>query len=200
VKTQFILDSQGFFDVLVEEAVSARKIKSAPLVKRYISQLLSYYLDARNLFENDIVLNGNRKVSTLAEMYLVANSSEPPVRQSILKRLGDKALYISGFFGSSLQRKVVDIEYYVQMGGAAYRDLAAMTKEDGPARVYSIISSRFVDYVDVLAFVSQKAMVQNHRNIIELYETWLRTGSLVARDRLIEMGVIPVHAEQKAKA
>src|SRR5215472_12817362 len=50
------------------------------------------------------------------------NSPDERVRQ--LKDLGDTSLYVSGFFSESLQRKLVDVGYYIQMGGAAYSQLA----------------------------------------------------------------------------
>ena len=41
-------------------------------------------------------------------------------RNQILRRLGDVALFISGVFSRSLKRRVVDVDYYIAMGGGAY--------------------------------------------------------------------------------
>jgi len=37
-----------------------------------------------------------------------------------MQRLGDTALFIAGVFADSLNRKLVDVDYYVAMGGTAY--------------------------------------------------------------------------------
>ena len=60
----------------------------------------------------------------------MAQNSEPIVRFELLKKLGDRSLYISGFFADSLQRKVVDVDYYAEMGGVAYGALADSAVEE----------------------------------------------------------------------
>ena len=55
---------------------------------------------------------------------LAAAVSSPDERVRQLKDVGDTSLYVSGFFADSLQRKLVDVDYYIQMGGAAYGELA----------------------------------------------------------------------------
>ena len=41
-------------------------------------------------------------------------------QRATLKQVGDLSLFLSGFFADSLQRKLVDVDYYVSIGGYAY--------------------------------------------------------------------------------
>src|SRR5687767_5212735 len=41
-----------------------------------------------------------------------------------LKHVGDTSLYVAGFFAESLNRSLVDVDYYVGIGQAAYQQLA----------------------------------------------------------------------------
>lgn len=196
MSTDFFVSPKEYFQELVRKGLEHRRLETHPHVETYLVNLLQHYLDARNLFESEVDEQGQRRPQTLAEMYLIASQSENSVRVELLKKMGDKSLYISGFFGDSLERKIVDIDYYAEMGGAAYRDLASVTREDTVARVYTIFSRRFIEFVDVLTHVSQSALVQNNQSVLRLYDRYLRTGSELARERLLEMGVLAVPRDQ----
>ncbi len=177
-----LIEPKVYFQDLVADGMKKRGVKAVPHVATYLRDLLVHYLEAKNL-----------KCDTLAVMLLKAqNSDSLQERSEIYKRLGDTSLYISGFFGDSLNRKIVDIDYYVQMGGTAYSSLAAGTHEDLLAFVYRDFADRFMEFVDVLAHISQEVFVQGNQSVLRLYERYLRTGSALARDKLIEMGVMAI--------
>lgn len=189
-----------YFKQIVQDGIKNRRLENHPRVEDYLTNLLQHYLDARNLFEPEHDENGQRRPQTLAEMYLTASQMELSARLEQLKRLGDKSLYISGFFGDSLARKIVDVDYYVEMGGAAYRDLSEQTHDETLARVYKVFSKRFVDYVDVLTYISQKSLTHTNESILRLYDRYLKTGSDLAREQLTEMGVPTLPIDQIKKA
>lgn len=189
-KTQpnFIASSGEYFREVVQEAMSERKVQVFPLAESYLVNLLEHYMLADNLFEEEET--GKRKQETLAEMFLRAANSSPCVQRELLKRLGDTSLYISGFFGDSLKRKIVDIDYYVDMGGSAYGSLAAVTDQDLYSKVYLDFSQRFLDYVDVLTFISQKSFIQSEKDLLRLYDRYISTGSKLAEEQLVEKGML----------
>ncbi|WP_413289440.1 hypothetical protein [Bdellovibrio sp. HCB337] len=159
--------------------------------------LLQHYLDAKNLFDPEFDEAGRKVPKTLAEMYLHANSSDDEsVKVELLKKLGDRSLYVSGFFGDSLQRKIVDVDYYVNMGGAAYATLAGCVREDVSIQVYTTISRRFVDFVDVLTYISHSSFINSNESVLRLYDKYMTTGSELAREKLTEMGVLPLTQDQ----
>ena len=189
-ESQLILNSSVFFEEMVAEAVKIRKINTIPRVEVYLAELLSSFISADNLYEVDET-NNTRKTNTLAELYLTASSeSLGPKRISGFKKTGDLSLYISGFFGDSLTRKVVDIDYYAGIGGSAYKSLARELSQDLMAQVFDEISTRFLEFVDVLTYLSQTLMVQSNSDLLRLYDRYLATGSTLAKEQLIEKGIL----------
>lgn len=195
-----LVSSEEYFTEMVSLALVERKVEAPAPVKNYLVNLLQFYLDTKNLFdEESIDETGKKKPQTLAELFLVAHQSEYSLKVELLKKLADRALYISGFFSDSLQRKIVDVDYYVDMGGSAYASLAHCTKEDSRAHIYHIFSKRFSDFVDVLSVLSQKSQLQSNQNILRLYDRYHKTGSELDREKLIEMGLLTQEPTSKRK-
>lgn len=194
---ELFVSPHGFFQELVQKGLAQRRIQAVPSVESYLVNLLNHYLDAKNLFEPEYASeSGQKNPQTLAEMYLIAINSEVPTRVDLLRKLGDRTLYISGFFGDSLSRKIVDIDYYAEIGGAAYASLAHCTREDTMAHVYSTFSMRFMEFVDVLTYISHHSFVKSDQSILRLYDRYMRTGSELAREKLEEMGVLSLPHDQ----
>jgi hypothetical protein len=133
-------------------------------------------------------------------MFLKAQTSGGNAKIELLKKLGDVSLYVSGFFGDSFQRKIIDIDYYVDMGEAAYGTLAQEIRQDTSRRVYAEFSRKFLEFVDVLTFISQKTFVQNDESILRLYEKFLKTGSELARETLEEKGIVTIPFDKDKKS
>jgi hypothetical protein len=115
-------------------------------------------------------------------------------RRAALRRLGDVALFIGGFFAQSLVRKLVDVDYYIAMGGTAYSALSESLRRERTqwhGVVFNELARKFPGFVDVLAEVSASAQPGSDTDILRLSEIWLRTGSARARDRLVGLGVVP---------
>jgi len=185
-----------YFQSVVHEACEKRGFKTFPLAKDYLADLLQFYVPAANLFD-EVDASGKRTRATLAETFLKAQNSETSVRNELMKKLADRSLYIAGFFGDSLQRKLVDVDYYVDMGGMAYGALASSVKEDTTAKVYSDYAHRFFAYVEVLTHISSRSAHQQEENLMRLFEIYAKTGSEVAREKLLERGLIAVPTNLK---
>lgn len=178
-----------FFVTRVEDAMARLKIKALPFTQAYLVDVLEHYMFSHNLFPTDEE-SGKAKRETLAEMYLRAQNSPAPIRLELLKKLGDTSLYVSGFFGDSLNRKVVDIDYYMDMGGVAYGALSKASSDEIIGRVYGEFSTRFSAFVDVLTFISQSALVQSNGDLLRLYDRYMATGSRLAEEQLVEKGLL----------
>ena len=196
-RPEFVLSAKDFFKDVVREACEQRKVKTFPLAQLYLVNILEHYISTDNLFDQENE-SGKKERKTLAELLLLATNGETGVRIDLLKKLGDTSLYVSGFFGESLNRKIVDIDYYVNMGGLAYGSLSGVVREDTSRQVFSEFSTRFVEFVDVLTLISQKMMVQSDENLLRLYDKYIRTGSELAREALLERGINPTDDIKKA--
>ncbi len=184
----FSENSKDYFRQSLREAFTQRRVETAPQVEAYLVDVLNYYLLATNLF-NEEDPSGKKTRETLAEMMLRAANSAPKQRYELLKKLGDSALYISGFFADSFQRKVIDVDYYMDMGATAYHSLSREIYEDSFSQMYLEISRKFNIFVDVFMLMGRKTMAPEQDNILRLMEYQAKTGSGVAQDILLEKGI-----------
>lgn len=185
-----LCNTKDFFQENLTEALKERQVETYPYVESYLVELLEYYLFTERLYD-EAKESGKKTRETLAEMLLKANSgASPRVRFDLLKKLGDSALYISGFFGDSLQRKVVDVDYYIDMGATAYISLSHEIDETTFSKMYKEIAQRFTEFVDVLTVISRKTMAnESNNNILRLMDLYAKTGSGVAQESLAEQGI-----------
>lgn len=132
----------------------------------------------------------------LAFMYKRAREAMPAERVQLLKHLGDVALYMSGFFTDFIERSLVDVDYYISMGGTAYSDLSGIVggKRRGGtfADMYYQLAANFTELVDILNEISDKSKQQGARSadLLKLYDRWTRTGSERIRKLLLARGML----------
>lgn len=143
---------------------------------------------------------------TLVELQIEAAQSDRIRAIHIYKRLGDKALYVSGFFPRSLTRRMVSRSYYQEMGAAAYDTLSRLLAVTGGRvvgeregrrtldAIYAELAEAFGACSEVLAEVREAIRAYTDTDIVRLYEEWRETGSLRAFERLRELGVIPTRS------
>lgn len=177
------------FVQLVDEAFLERKTTTFPFVKSYIVDLLTHFLFSENLWNHQDA-SGKKRKKMLAEMLLSANQAEPGVRARTLKELGDHSLYVSGFFGDSLQRKIIDVDYYVNMGRTAYDSLAGSVEEDTFAALYREIAQKFIVFVDVLTIISSRSGLTESENLLRQVEVYSKTGSPHLGEALVAKGLL----------
>ncbi len=193
-----VFNSHQYFQEAVEEAFVERKIKTYPYVKSYLVELLKHYLFTENLYDIQDS-SGKKSRSTLAEMLLTANQLGTHEKREKLKKLADSSLYISGFFSDSFQRKIIDVDYYVDMGRIAYVELSHNVDEDTFAQLYKEISRQFVPLVDVLSVISQRASITDKENILRMMDVYAKTGSSLREEALVEKGVFNGSAKNQIK-
>jgi len=187
---------RGFFQDAVTEAMERRRVVADDLTVVYVVNLLESFLRSEDFYTRT---PEGLELQPLAMVYaeaLEAPSSQ--AREQALKRLGDLALFVAGVFAESLNRRPVDIDYYVSMGGNAYGCLAeacdAQRDRRGVVQVFSELAEKFVAFADVLATVHERIRVRSDADVLRVYETWLRTGSRRAEALLREAGIDPVAA------
>ncbi|MEW6058331.1 MAG: hypothetical protein AB1540_17150 [Bdellovibrionota bacterium] len=179
-----------FFKQEVTKALQNQKVNADPETEFYLVDLLRRFMLSENLFAVD--KDGNLREEVLALlMGQAATANSQGQKQQGLRRLGDVSLYTAGFFSDSLSRKVVDVDYYIGMGRSAYASLAHMGFDAFFQKTFTELSSKFPRFVDVLAEISESSSLQDTKNILRLYEVWLKTRSERAEKSLKEAGIIP---------
>lgn len=174
-----------FFKEQVEAACERQHLRPQPLTSYYVVSLLSEFTHLGNASASDAVASRE----ALGLKLLRALDSGGSLQRIGLKQVGDASLFISGFFSDSLRRSLVDVDYYVALGGYAYRSL--VTNDDTLSPIFAELSDKFVAFVDVLSEVSERTLLTSDADLLRLYEKWLRTGSRRNGDLLAERGIVP---------
>jgi hypothetical protein len=162
-----------FFKEQVEDVMQRQRLQASDWTVYYIVNLLASFVTRPTLDGAVDAPIGVRLVRALE------GDGEP--RRDDLRRIADGSLFVAGFFGDSFQRRLVDVDYYITVGGYAYQRLAA-EDADAFADVFGELAEKFVRVVDVLSEIGDRSRPTD-RDVLRLYERWLRTGS--PRDRAL---------------
>jgi hypothetical protein len=179
-----------YFHDALQGALAHQHVAVEDQTEQYVVNLLTLFARSEQLFEQSA--DGVR-LKPLVQMLCEALEAPSPLeRERGLQRLGDVSLFIAGFFAHSFARKLVDIDYHIAMGGRAYGTLAcglARGRRQVLGRVFAELASKFLPLVDALGEISDSARRYTHKDILRLYELWLKTGSPRARGLLRQLGL-----------
>lgn len=190
------ISPRDYFKEAVKDAFNRRRIEASVYVEDYLVQILENYIVAERFKADEQI---NERSATLAETLLRAVQADHATKVDLLKKLGDRTLYVCGFFSDSFSRKIIDVDYCAEMGGTAYGILAQSTRQDDLSNVYHIYSRRFVEFVDALNYISEKAQLQSSDNVLRIYDRYLKTGSELAREKLHDLGIVPISKNDQKK-
>ena len=188
--------TRDLFRALVGEAREELGQRPSPLATGYVVDLL----DARVRCTGAAADASGTETApaTLAEGLIEALLVEGSSRWSRLRALGDRALFDAGFFGESLRRRAVGIDYYSDIGRTAYLRLSAVRDPGAAARLgrraspdlFHELAQHFADFVELLAEVAARARGRKQVDLLRLYDRYRETGSSRDRDRLLRHGLI----------
>jgi len=179
-----------FFRGALRGALADHRIAVEEQTEHYVVNMLTLFARAERLY--DSTPDGPR-LKPLAQMLSEALCAATPAeRESALQRLGDISLFMAGLFARGFARRLVDVDYHIAMGGRAYSALA-LSHERGRrralAQVFGELAAKFQPLVDALGEIGDAAFVYTQRDILRLYEIWLKTGSARARRLLRRLGI-----------
>ena len=174
-----------FFKDLVDSALLRQHLRANELTSYYLVDLLCRFVrpDERIPFSDD----AGEPLALRLGRALGSGGLEQRAR---LRNLGDFSLFTTGFFPDSLNRRAVDVDYYVSMGEYAYGSLSRR-EADAFGEVFSELARKFVPFTDVLSDVSERSGIRSSVDVLRLYEKWLRTGSPRDGQRLADRGILP---------
>ena len=181
-----------FFREGISEAQERQKVALSGEAQFYVVNLLVGFFRTEKLFDG---ASGEHRDEPLALTYARALEAEGPnERYVLLKDIGDRSLYVSGFFPESFRRKMIDIDYYIAMGERAYAYVSSITTRDVFSEMFGELSEKFPRLVDVIGEVSEASGVTSDRDLLRLYERWLATKSGRLLEKLKNEGILPVDA------
>lgn len=185
---------RDYFRVSIDTAIDNQGVDVDPHAAHYVVNLLTIFSRSEELYEDHGETYGLKPLALM--MADAADADTAQQRNFSLQRIGDVALFISGFFADSLAHKLVDLDYYIHMGGTAYGSLSdtirGTTRGSALCDVYRELACKFQIVVDVLNEVRDGASHANDTNVLRMYEIWLKTGSKRAESLLRQNGIVPM--------
>lgn len=183
-----------YFRTSIDDVISRQGVDVDPHAAHYVVNLLTLFSRSEELYEDHGERYGLRPLALM--MADAAEARTVAERNYALQRIGDVALFISGFFADSLANKAVDVDYYIYMGGSAYGSLSEEVRRTFRGRafagIYRELAEKFQVLVDVLNEVRDEARGESDRDLLRTYELWLKTGSRRARNLLADNGIVPI--------
>ena len=193
-RVMHVRNLQDYFRTSIEDVVARQHVDIDPHAAHYVVNLLTMFCRSDELYEDDGEVYGLRPLALMLADAADAESNEQ--RNQLLQRIGDVALFISGFFSDGLASKAVDIDYYIHMGGNAYGSLSEEVRGtfrgNAFAPVYRELAMKFQILVDVLNEISEGPRDGRDADMVRTYQVWRKTGSRRAERLLRAQGVVPI--------
>ena len=190
-----VANLREFFKDALQGALAKQHLAVEDQTEHYVVNLLTLFARSEALYESTPEGARLKPLAVmLAEAFEARSAGD---RNRNLQRLGDVSLFIAGFFAQSFARKLIDIDYHIAMGGRAYSALAhTLTRGKGRVlgHVFAELSEKFQPMVDALHEVSETSYSHSDKDILRLYEIWLKTGSRRCYEILKRLGVDPTAA------
>jgi hypothetical protein len=187
-----VANLREFFHDALQGAFAKQRLCVEDQTEHYVVNMLTLFARSEALYER--TPSGTRLKPLAVMLSEALEARSPQDRQRGLQRLGDVSLFIAGFFAQSFARKLIDIDYHIAMGGRAYGTLAEVHAR-GPRRVlgavFAELAQKFQPLVDALNELAESAYRHSDRDILRLYEIWLKTGSRRSYRILERLGVHP---------
>ena len=107
--------------------------------------------------------------------------------------MGDTALYHAGVFYEGLCHQIVDVDYYINMGGQAYSSLANLSTTRASIgrlkEIFAELSENFRELVEVLYLSCESEVVCTDNDVLKLLDRYFKTKSKKAQALLKENGI-----------
>jgi hypothetical protein len=189
-----VANLRDYFRESIDAAMEKQRVDVDPHAAHYVVNLLTLFARSEDLYEDHGETYGLKPLALMmVDAVEAANAGQ---RTFSLQRIGDVSLFIAGFFADSLAHRLVDLDYYIHMGGTAYGSLSeeirGTTRGQALAHVYRELAHKFQVLVDILNEVRDGARQSSDIDLLRTYEVWLKTGSRRAESLLRQNGVVPM--------
>lgn len=143
---------RSYFRETLEDSLRHRQTALSEGAQVYVVNLLTEFARSEHAFAGTDAGDKPFVVDMLAR----AQDSEPQEAVRIYKHVGDRTLYLSGFFPSAVEQGPSSFAYYVNMGGSAYDAVARLVRPTAAtsSALFSELADRFLELVDLLCAMS----------------------------------------------
>lgn len=156
----------------------------------YVANLLTRFSDPSEIF---VKMEGKSELEPMA--FMLQRALEDPIESrkiQTLQKMGDLAMFQSGFLPERIESRGLRLDYYINMGGMAYESASTLSRGGrSPFRhLLQRLAQCFRDLVHVLWELSDNSRMASDVGLISLYERWQKTGSERLERKLVKSGLI----------
>lgn len=177
---------QGFFFEGLNELNKKSLCPVPESIVFYSSEVLDKFALSRDFFE---VNEGKVREKVLGMKLLEAMQMTREEQKRTYKEVADMSLLVCGYFSESVNRKIVDTQYYAQLGKMAYGHLNSVSPSflDIPS-FYSMVSTCFESMTTLMTnFASKNRYGLDN----ELLFRKIVDNESVSEKELLVSGIIP---------
>jgi len=163
---------------------------------QYLGEMLVRFVGSDTYFvasSDPHAVRPKKEFPSVVRLWL-EGQSQPVVEQLVqMQHVGDIALYTSGFFPERIERSLVDMDFYMAVGGQAYERAGKIREtlaQERQLNIYFELASKFSELKELLAELSDRKFLSTEPDRLRLYEKWLRSRSPRIQRMLAEVGII----------
>jgi len=165
---------EGFIVDEIESAEEKLNIRLSKYTKIYILDLLKRLCTERDPLNLEII--GDKPLAIVL-MEAVRKDIFQKIRD--LKAVGDISLIFSGLYPEYLTRRLVDIDYYIEIGKRSYHLLSDtysnLNKQQDLFILYSQLVAEFITLIQILTEMASDLHFLDEENLIKIYNRYRRT-------------------------
>lgn len=153
----------------------------------YSSDVLDKFALSQDFFETS---EGKVREKILGMKLLEATQYNRDEQKKIYKEVGDMSLLVCGYFSESVNKKIVDTQYYSQLGKMAYSHLnnVSPTFLDIPC-FYGMVATCFESMTTLMTILASKNRGEESNLIFKK----IMREEAVSEKELLASGVVPSH-------
>ncbi len=152
----------------------------------YSSDVLDKFALSQDFFETS---EGKVREKILGMKLLEATQFNRDEQKKIYKEVGDMSLLVCGYFSESVNKKIIDTQYYSQLGKMAYSHLNNVTPTfmDIPS-FYGMVATCFESMTTLMMILATKNRTGEDNNLI--FKKIMKEEKVSEKEMLIS-GVLP---------
>jgi hypothetical protein len=156
----------------------------------YSSDVLDKFALSQDFFETS---EGKVREKILGMKLLEATQFNRDEQKKIYKEVGDMSLLVCGYFSESVNKKIVDTQYYAQLGKMAYSHLnnVSPTFLDIPS-FYGMVATCFESMTTLMTILASKSRGEETNLIFKK----IMRDEAVSEKEMLASGVLPPQARK----
>ena len=189
-------DLQSFFFDECSAVASKQGLKVSDQLTGYIASMLHRFVSSPSFFEVVTDPHNNKTknaIPPVGQKLLEAQNKGTFEQLVEMQKVGDIALFTSGFFSENLDRRMLDLDFYSAIGGQAYQRAGQIRETISKERILNVyfeLSGNFEALSEVLSELSDRQYLHSKSKQLSLYEKWLSTGNPRIKRMLAEVGIM----------